>query len=603
MTKTTTLSLCMIVKNEEDYLEQCLNSVKDIVDEIIIVDTGSTDSTLEIAEKFGAKIYHFEWVDDFSKARNFSIEKATGEWLLLLDADEALEPKDQGKLIELINTATQDGCNFKIYNYVGEQVSNQMTIHYAFRLLRNNHKYAFKGAIHEQIMSLNNENVASKFISIDIVIYHYGYLDKIVKKKNKRLRNIPIILKQVEENPQDAYHLFNLGNEYLALEDFKKAIEIYKKALTFVVHQKTFTPHLYYRLIRALFAIQDYREALEVAQQALDIYPNYTNIYFLKAMIHEKLGQYTLAILNFNICLESRETPYYLNIIEGCNSYGAYLGLGSIYEALEDYPKALDAYMNAIKSNPNLFNYLYTVARILNKIYLDKQIVVQQLKSCFATLDNVKSLIIFSAILLEEQLYEQAITFLNILNEKDKDGLDTLFLIGKYYFYMNNYELARKTFEDILNRPITNKVLPNIREESNEFLLIISRINKQNHIKNFIEQIDKVDNFITKNVLLQIYSIYNKQEKYYLKDKKYWSQYLSSVINYVDKIIKLREEKLLQETLPIFKYIHCQEAFLELAKLYSRYGYRHQVIEVITQSIQEFGHLNKEAAFILFQQI
>ena len=87
------LSVCLIVKNEEQYLFDCLSSVKDIADEIILVDTGSTDSSIEIAGKFTAKVFNFEWVNDFSAARNYAISKAEGDWILYLDADERISPQ------------------------------------------------------------------------------------------------------------------------------------------------------------------------------------------------------------------------------------------------------------------------------------------------------------------------------------------------------------------------------------------------------------------------------------------------------------------------------------------------------------------------------
>jgi glycosyltransferase involved in cell wall biosynthesis len=89
----------MIVKNEEAHLERCLDSVKDMVSEMIIVDTGSTDRTVEIAHAYGAKVYHFDWCDDFAAARNESLKHATGEWLLMMDADNWLEPEDKNQLL------------------------------------------------------------------------------------------------------------------------------------------------------------------------------------------------------------------------------------------------------------------------------------------------------------------------------------------------------------------------------------------------------------------------------------------------------------------------------------------------------------------------
>src|SRR3989338_8295195 len=103
------ISLCMIVKNEADFLEQCLNSVKEIADEIIIVDTGSTDRTKEIAKKFNAKVIEHKWNNNFSEARNISLEHATKEWILVLDADEAISREDLPKIKILIKNRDFDG--------------------------------------------------------------------------------------------------------------------------------------------------------------------------------------------------------------------------------------------------------------------------------------------------------------------------------------------------------------------------------------------------------------------------------------------------------------------------------------------------------------
>ncbi|MBI2656740.1 glycosyltransferase family 2 protein, partial [Candidatus Woesearchaeota archaeon] len=115
-----TISLCMIAKNEEKFLEQCLNSVKDIVDEIIIVDTGSTDKTKDIAKKFNAKVYDFKWIDDFSAARNESIKHAAKDWILVLDADEILDEEGRKAIRELVNNKENDAYLLLQKNYTNE---------------------------------------------------------------------------------------------------------------------------------------------------------------------------------------------------------------------------------------------------------------------------------------------------------------------------------------------------------------------------------------------------------------------------------------------------------------------------------------------------
>ena len=104
-----TISLCMIVRNEERFIGQCLGSVKDFVDEMIVVDTGSTDRTAEIAHQFGATVLDHAWTGDFSEARNYSISKASRDWILILDADERLAERDSKKLRELVRNARADG--------------------------------------------------------------------------------------------------------------------------------------------------------------------------------------------------------------------------------------------------------------------------------------------------------------------------------------------------------------------------------------------------------------------------------------------------------------------------------------------------------------
>ena len=148
--KKTTLSLCMIVKNEEKMLKDCLASVQDIVDEIIIVDTGSTDTTLGIAKHFNAKIYHYKWNGNFSDARNESISHATGDWILWLDADERLNRKSLPELRQVIRHKPPGPEIYKI-NIKNFQKGDYYYISDAHRLFTNFFGIEFTGRIHEQI--------------------------------------------------------------------------------------------------------------------------------------------------------------------------------------------------------------------------------------------------------------------------------------------------------------------------------------------------------------------------------------------------------------------------------------------------------------------
>ncbi|MFS0559085.1 glycosyltransferase family 2 protein, partial [Brevibacillus sp. 179-C9.3 HS] len=120
----TRLSLCMIVKNEGNCIERCLNSVKHAVDEMIIVDTGSSDDTINICRSAGASVFSYEWNDDFASARNYGLERATGDWIIWLDADEEVDEADAVKLKELLPDTEADLFSIQLINYCGKQVDD-----------------------------------------------------------------------------------------------------------------------------------------------------------------------------------------------------------------------------------------------------------------------------------------------------------------------------------------------------------------------------------------------------------------------------------------------------------------------------------------------
>jgi glycosyltransferase involved in cell wall biosynthesis len=226
--KKPTISLCMIVKNEEDFLSQCLRSAEGVVDEIVIVDTGSSDATLEIARSHKAKIVRHEWKEDFSDARNVSLAHATSEWVLYLDADEVLDQKSAEGLTEVLSHTTHFGFFFCIYNIKENGfVSGR---HYTVRLFRNLKGVSFTGKIHEYVIPMGTRAYAG------MRIYHYGYdLDPETMKRKKE-RNAHILGQALTGNREDPvlrYHLANthrlLGNYEEAMEHATRGMEIMEK--------------------------------------------------------------------------------------------------------------------------------------------------------------------------------------------------------------------------------------------------------------------------------------------------------------------------------------------------------------------------------------
>jgi len=210
--KMITISLCMIVKNEEKVLSRCLKSVKDVVDEIIIVDTGSTDKTKEIAYRYTDKVYDFEWVNNFSLARNYSFSKATKEYQMWLDADDIITEEDKQKIIKLkeeIDTSV-DIVTFK-YNTHFDKDNNPVLTSTRERLFKTEKNYVWNDPIHEYV-----ELSGNIFYANDIFITHK-------KEASYTNRNLKIYEDQIEQgeklSPRSLYYFAR------ELKDHKRYIE------------------------------------------------------------------------------------------------------------------------------------------------------------------------------------------------------------------------------------------------------------------------------------------------------------------------------------------------------------------------------------------
>lgn len=230
------ISQCMIVKNEESNIRQALSWGKDIVQEQIVVDTGSTDNTVEIARNLGAKIFYFKWRDDFSAAKNFAIEKASGDWIVFLDADEYFSPEDTNKIPDIIKAAeTQFSKDMTpdIIRATWAQLNDEgkvFAISEQDRIFRNRADIRYQNPIHEILVSNQGKPLRWLDVTELISIMHTGYLHSIVSEKGKR--NVPILKKMTQDNPNDynswgylAESLLAEGKDAEALHTAEKVME------------------------------------------------------------------------------------------------------------------------------------------------------------------------------------------------------------------------------------------------------------------------------------------------------------------------------------------------------------------------------------------
>lgn len=216
-----TISLCMIVKNEEETLERCLNSVKDIVDEINIVDTGSTDRTVEIAKQFTDRVFHYTWTGDFAAARNHSFTFATMDYILYLDADDVLLEEDRIKLMELKESLDPSVDSVSMYYNAGMDEYGNVTLRYRRnRLLKRTKNFQWRGDCHNYL------EVHGHIINSDIAVTHK-------KIKHSVRRNLGIYEQKIARGDTfTARDYFYYGNELRENGHYEKAIESYQNNLS-----------------------------------------------------------------------------------------------------------------------------------------------------------------------------------------------------------------------------------------------------------------------------------------------------------------------------------------------------------------------------------
>jgi len=280
-----TLSLCMIVKDEKEYLPRCLGSIKTVVDEMIIVDTGSTDRTRDIAIIFGAMVFDFAWNGDFSEARNFSLSKAGGDWIFVLDADEVLSPIDYSELKNLTTRAERVPVAYSITtrNYVHpinvpgwvgndgkyreEEAGNGWYPSPKIRLFTNDPRMRFEGRVHELIEpSLKKIGISPTPCSVPI--HHYG---KLIDAKNISKGEEYYLLgeKKLEEGDGDIDSLTELAKQAAELKRHDEAIELWQQ----VIGLKSDMPVAYLNMCTAYMALGDYKAGLEASKKALHLDP------------------------------------------------------------------------------------------------------------------------------------------------------------------------------------------------------------------------------------------------------------------------------------------------------------------------------------------
>lgn len=245
-----TTSLCMIVKNEEANLPACLACVAGLFDDVVVVDTGSSDRTKELAAAAGARVFDFPWCDSFAAARNAALSHARGEWAFWLDADDRIDHQNQGRLLELLaGLGSEVARAFLLWTDLRWQNSERTKQVRHVRLFRTGPQVQWKYRVHEQLMQ-GDEPLAVGARKADVVIEHVGYHDpQLVRRKNER--NLPLLEADQRDYPTDPIVAFNLGWTLLSLDRPAEALPHLEQSLEWGRPDLSIGPQLYGLLVQA----------------------------------------------------------------------------------------------------------------------------------------------------------------------------------------------------------------------------------------------------------------------------------------------------------------------------------------------------------------
>lgn len=363
------ISLCMIVKNEAEFIERCINSVKGLVNQTVVVDTGSSDNTVEIAKRLGAEVYRFEWVDDFSVARNESLRHAKGDWILVLDADETIAASDLDRIKQLIADNEYDGYALMQRNYTNDTYREDFVwaVNDAYeessgftgwvprlivRLFRNKPEIRFEGVVHELVEG-SIEKSGGKYFPADIPIHHFSALKAASVLAGKPAHYRRTVRKKLAAEPENPRAWHEMGTVEREAENFAKAKEYFEKAIEL---DDKFV-EAYQSLGVCCSRLGELDKAIETFKKAIELNEHYPTPFFSLGVAYHRKGMLNAA----------RDI-----IVEGLkrkpDDFNAMTNLGAIYEQGGNPEMAVEVLQRVVGIDRSNSRAFYNLGVALEKL-------------------------------------------------------------------------------------------------------------------------------------------------------------------------------------------------------------------------------------------
>ncbi|QOR36420.1 glycosyltransferase [Clostridium sp. 'deep sea'] len=436
------ISLCMIVKNEELNLPSNLQQATKYVDEIVIIDTGSSDNTIAIAKKYGAIVKEISWKNDFAKARNEAIKHASKDWILVLDADEILYAKEGLKLKDFLKqeyVKKIDGFIVTVCNYIEPNNTVSAEKNKSLRLFRNNNIIKYEGKVHEQVKGY------SKISEIPLIIYHSGYLKTEIIRKNKQKRNRELLQNSLVKDPNNLYYKYHLAINSYSDTKYQEAIDLLESIIPFFGGNESYAPRAYKCLIISYKQLKNFNKMVNIANTALKQWPDYTDLHYLKAVALYNIGNYGQALSELTKCLELGEAVVY-DSHSGVGSTKPLLLMANIYYELGNINSAiekLDKLVKILPDSPSVYAYYCDLLMKSNKNELVKKLLLNYCNKYRQLVDD----------LINELYLKKLYSLIDYLINNIKEiSYKSALKYSLACVHLKNYDTAVKNFRILLNK-------------------------------------------------------------------------------------------------------------------------------------------------------
>jgi len=567
------LTLCMITKNDEEILLDSIENMRDIVDEILIVDIGSTDKTIEIANSAGLDVRQVAWENDFSKIKNYCLDHSNGKWVLFLQANETIPTEQKSEIIKLLDNPNVEGYLFYI-NY-NSQVYSVFSPVQTLRLIRNRKEYRYKYKSFEMI----KDELITNIKDVDIHIEHRYDVAFSWEFTSK----IKLLYNEIKENPEDCYLQYMFGIFLINQNKFEECIKYLQKAKENLNMGYLFAPHLYKCLSFSLLYLEKYSDCIDVLNDGVEKFPYYRDLFVIRGELYNQLNQYDNSIKDFEHSLKMKERSEYIVPGPDIDISAILESAGDVYEKIFDYQKALKYYQESYELNNTNYDLLYKILSLEEKT--NHADTIESMLELSISQKNSEQLLILINFLLSYQKYSVILNNINGIESLlgKREQIQTIKIICQIMLNEEAEDLQISNIESPFYISVLLKRIEKSWVENNldESLLLLSEMNE---IQNIDESV--------KNLYTAINELFTEKESVYIKLSEQELEILKDIHN--NLIWRKQEDK---AKLLLYILLNCRDddCYIELAQTWAL----HNDLDVINQIFQCVNNADKKEEFKL----